>query len=123
MTKSCHGLTDAERVSSPARQPDPDPIDAVMGIETDHRRAHRETVVAIGRIAGDPGQTRRESVKVLVCDLSLRGVSFRSTAPVSVGDLFDFRLCLGPLRVQSRIRVVRTRTMADGTTQAGCEFV
>lgn len=110
-------------MSSSARQPEPDPIDAVMGIETDRRRAHREAVVAIGRMVGDPNQPRHEPIKVLVCDLSLRGVSFRTGSSVSVGDLFDFRLCLGPLRVQSRIRVVRTRLLSDGTTQAGCEFV
>ena len=110
-------------MSSPARQPDPDPIDAVMGIETDRRRAHREAVVAIGRMVGEPNRARHEPVKVLVCDLSLRGVSFRASSRVSVGELFDFSLCLGPLRVQSRIRVVRTRSLADGTTQAGCEFV
>lgn len=110
-------------MSSAARQPDPDPVDAVMGIDTDRRRAHREAVVAIGRMATGHDRTRHEPVKVLVCDLSLRGVSFRSTSAISVGEVFDFSLCLGPLRVQSRIRVVRTRALTDGTTQAGCEFV
>jgi hypothetical protein len=108
------------------RQSEFDDFSEVLQGTAERRRAHRETVVAIARLTPPGTRTLRQkkrSLKVLVCDLSLRGVSLRAMVGLDVGDVYDFSLVLGPLKAKSRLRVIRVRRRSDGTHQAGCEFI
>ncbi|HMO24684.1 MAG TPA: PilZ domain-containing protein [Tepidisphaeraceae bacterium] len=108
------------------RQSEFDDFSEILQGTAERRRAHRETVVAIARLTPSDAKTAREkkrSIKVLVCDLSLRGVSLRAMVGLNVGDVYDFSLVLGPLKARSRLRIGRARRRADGTYQAGCEFI
>jgi hypothetical protein len=103
------------------REPDRDGDDGFLPVDAERRRAHREGVIAIGRLCA-PG-SRSRGIKVLVCDLSLRGVRFRTSATLAAGRVYDFQLVLGPLKVRSRLRIVRTTRAGGHLHHVGAEFI
>jgi hypothetical protein len=93
------------------------------GIE--RRRSTREPVITPGTLRAltdrgqhslDPGQ------QVLVTDVSLHGVGFRSHQLLSADTKYTIEIGVGPLHLRSRMRVVRIRRRADGTYDIGAEF-
>lgn len=92
-------------------------------IVVERRRSHRETVVAIGKlVALDPSDQQR-CIQILVTDLSLHGVDFRCAAAPRDGAFYRIELTVGPLSLNSRLRVIRTNVRSDATYEIGAEFV
>ena len=60
--------------------------------------------------------------QVLVTNVSLHGVGFRSPQPVDRDHLYCIEIGVGPLQLASRMRIVRVRGRADGTYDIGAEF-
>jgi hypothetical protein len=87
----------------------------------DRRRSHREPVVTVGtlRVASDPTEAGRQ---VLVSDVSLHGVGMRTTFALEHGEFFHIEIGVGPLHLASRLKVVRVRSLRDGTYDIGGEF-
>jgi len=87
----------------------------------ERRRSAREQVVTVGMVRAlshdDAG-----AEQVLVTNVSMHGVGFRSTRPLPVGYRFHVEIGVGPLHLNSRFRVVRCRIREDGTYDVGGEF-
>src|SRR5215217_2092628 len=87
----------------------------------ERRRSHREPVVTVGtlRTTTDPKEAGRQ---VLVSDVSLHGVGMRTTFALELAEIFMIEIGVGPLHLASRLRVVRVRSLPDGTFDIGGEF-
>ena len=87
----------------------------------DRRRSHREPVVTVGtlRTTDNPREAGRQ---VLVNDVSLHGVGIRTTFALELDDSFTIEIGVGPLHLSSRMKIVRVRSLADGTYDIGAEF-
>jgi hypothetical protein len=92
-------------------------------ISVERRRSHRETVVAIGRIAPIDADDRLRSIQVLVTDISLHGCDFRSSVAPREGTFYRIELTVGPLSLTSRMRITRVQRRGDGTHEMGAEFI
>ena len=88
----------------------------------DRRRSIRHPLGATGTVtlsaAPDPRQ-----LQVMVLNVSLHGVGFRSPVEFKAGDSFDMRIGAGPLHLTSRFQVVASRLRDDGTWDVGGKFV
>jgi len=88
---------------------------------TERRRSHREpqmTVATLQPVNGDASVDRQ----VLVCNLSLGGVGFRSAQRFLPGEMYRITLGSGPLFLNARLRVVSCRARPDGTFDVGAAF-
>lgn len=92
-------------------------------IAIERRRSHRETVVAIGRLAALDVTDEVRSIQILVTDLSLHGCDFRCAVRPRDGAFYRLEVSVGPLSLTSRLRVIRTHIRSDGTYEIGAEFV
>ena len=88
---------------------------------SDRRRSHREPVVTVGTIR-TTSEKREAGRQVLVSDVSLHGVGMRTTFELPMGDFFTIEIGVGPLHLSSRLKVVRLRSLPDGTYDIGGEF-
>lgn len=104
-----------------SREPGTDPSDSRSPTAIDRRRSSREPVVTVGmirRLSHDD----ESSEQVLVTNVSLHGVGFRSTHPLPMGSRWAIEIGVGPLHLTSRLRVARCRARNDGTYDMGGEF-
>lgn len=99
--------------------------EAGEGITLERRRSHRETIVAIGHLVSTirDARTTQRPIPILVTDISLHGCDFRCESPADPGSFYRIELAVGPLTLQSRLRVIRTRARYDGTHEVGAEFI
>jgi hypothetical protein len=108
----------ADDLPAAAEAPLPQPL-SPTGIE--RRRSHREpqiTVATLQPVNGDASVDRQ----VLVCNLSLGGVGFRSAIRFLAGEMYRITLGTGPLVLNARLRIVSCRVRADGTFDVGAAF-
>lgn len=89
----------------------------------ERRRSHRENVVAIGKLIPVDASDPQRTTQVLITDLSLHGCDFRATLPPRDGAFYRIELCVGPLSLTSRLRVIRIHARNDSTFEIGAEFV
>jgi hypothetical protein len=89
--------------------------------QRDRRRSTREAVATVGCLR-TPNDTREGGRQVLVTDVSLHGVGMRTTFPLQEDEIFSIEIGVGPLHLASRLRVVRSRPLPDGTFDIGGEF-
>jgi hypothetical protein len=82
------------------------------------RQAH-PTVATVTRMGTGPAH----ALQVMVINVSLHGVGFRSPVSFDDGALYQIRIGTGPLLLESRLRVVSSRHRADGLHDVGGEFV
>jgi hypothetical protein len=68
------------------------------------------------------GESRGKQQQVLVTDLSLHGVGFRSDEPVERGASHWIVIATDRLHLSTRLRVVSTRIRDDGRCDVGAEF-
>ncbi len=92
-------------------------------IAIERRRSHRETVVAIGRLIPIDHSDEGRCIQVLITDLSLHGLDFRSAIAPRDGAFYRVEMSVGPLSLTSRLRVIRASMRSDGTYEIGAEFV
>ena len=89
--------------------------------EPERRRSPREQHLTAATLQPANGDASVEH-QVLVCNLSLGGVGFRSHERFRVGETYRITLGTGPLFLNARIRIVNLRQRRDGTTDVGAEF-
>jgi len=62
-------------------------------------------------------------MQVLIVDVSLGGVGFRSPAEFTSGTLWRIHIGTGPIFLSSRLKVIGSRPRKDGTWEVGAEFL
>ena len=89
----------------------------------DRRRSLRHPLGATGTIALDESPTDPRQLQVMVMNVSLHGVGFRSPVEFAEGAVFQVRIGAGPLHLSSKFQVVSSRMRGDGTWDIGGKFV
>jgi hypothetical protein len=94
----------------------------VLPAGRERRRAPRQTLVAKAAV-------RSESQAHLVAsgfvsNISMNGVGFHTRRPLRIGEKYQLRVEVGPMRWASRLRIVACAPHGDsGTFDIGAEFV
>jgi hypothetical protein len=105
----------AEPATIPAR-----PI--ATGVE--RRRAARQTLVARATIRPETNYAGVGPMAAgYVSNISLKGIGFHTRRPLIVGERYSIKLEVGPMRWQSRLRVVACNSHPSGTYDVGAEFI
>jgi hypothetical protein len=87
----------------------------------ERRRCNRlpADVAAILTPPGEPAKVNH----VLVSNLGIHGVGFKSARHLSAGEKFQFDMGAGPLRLCGLVRIVSCRSRRDGSYDVGAEFL
>ena len=107
---------------APAIAEDAPMAPVVLPAGRERRRAPRQTLVAKATV-------RSESQAHLVAsgfvsNISMNGVGFHTRRPLRIGEKYQLRVEVGPMRWASRLRVVSCAPHGDsGTFDVGAEFV
>jgi len=101
--------TNIEPPIVPAWPPEPPPLDPLPTSEPapvprERRRSPRQAMRARAILKTDTG--RGGPVNVEIDNISMLGVRFRSSQPLSLGDRANIRLEVGPLKWATRFRVI-----------------
>jgi hypothetical protein len=94
---------------------------AIAAYGAERRRSTREQVFTHGLLRS-LAEARATSEQVMVTDVSLHGIGFRSAQRIAIDETFSVEIGVGPLYLSARLRVVRARLRADGTYDMGGEF-
>jgi hypothetical protein len=87
----------------------------------DRRRSPRQTLVAKAIVRSE---VRPDAVATgFLSNISTIGVGFHTRRPLPVGDKFQMRLELGPVKWATRLRVVSCQPHDSGTFDIGAEFI
>jgi hypothetical protein len=87
------------------------------------RRSAREDAQTRGLLrAANPTSGRQTSHEVMITDISLHGVGFRSAFELIEGEFYHIEIGVGPLHLSSRLQVTRCAQRPDGYYDAGGEF-
>jgi hypothetical protein len=89
----------------------------------DRRRSIRHPLGATGTVTLDDSPTDPRQLQVMVMNVSLHGVGFRSPVEFREGETFQMRIGAGPLHLASKFQVVSSRMRGDGTWDVGGKFV
>ena len=89
----------------------------------DRRRSIRHPLGATGVVMLDENPTDPRQLQVMVLNVSLHGVGFRSPVEFQEGAVFQVRIGAGPLHLASKFQVVSSRMRGDGTWDVGGKFV
>ena len=89
----------------------------------DRRRSIRHPLGATGTVTLDESSTDPRQLQVMVLNVSLHGVGFRSPVEFREGAAFQMRIGAGPLHLSSKFQVVSSRMREDGTWDVGGKFV
>ena len=94
---------------------------AITADGAERRRSTREHVFTHGLLRS-LAEARASSEQVMVTDVSLHGIGFRSAQRIAIDETFSVEIGVGPLYLSARLRIVRARLRADGTYDLGGEF-
>jgi hypothetical protein len=86
----------------------------------ERRRSPRQTLVAKATVRSDVQATVVASG--FVSNISMAGVGFHTRRPLQVGEKYQLRIEVGPMKWASRLRVVTCKPVGD-TWDVGAEFV
>ena len=86
----------------------------------ERRKTPRQPLRAKASFRGEADVTAVRTVRLV--NLSLKGVRFWSGQPMAAGDRGDVRMEAGPIKWNSRVRVVSCTRQGEGF-DIGCEFV
>ncbi|HEV2296659.1 MAG TPA: PilZ domain-containing protein [Tepidisphaeraceae bacterium] len=89
----------------------------------ERRRSIRHPLGATGTVTLDDSATDPRQLQVMVMNVSLHGVGFRSPVEFREGGVFQVRIGAGPLHLSSKFEVVSSRMRGDGTWDVGGKFV
>ena len=111
-----------------AQRPAPTPLMRLVGAEQmipqrpvrERRRSPRQTLVAKATVRSDVQATVVASG--FVSNISMAGVGFHTRRPLQVGEKYQLRVEVGPMKWASRLRVVTCKPVGD-TYDIGAEFV
>jgi hypothetical protein len=87
------------------------------------RRSTRETLVAPATLwkSSIPDDTPGE--RIFVSNISLEGLAFRARAAYEPGAVHYVRLKIGPLHLESPVRIAWCRKRQEGIFDTGAQFV
>jgi len=91
----------------------------------DRRRSVRHPLASHGLIVPDPRRpgVSTSSLQVLVMNVSLHGVGFRSPAEFLPGTYYGLKIGAGPINLSSTLQIVCSRRREDGLWDVGARFV
>ncbi len=104
----------------PMHEPLPSHFD---DIRVERRRSHRESVVALGKLHPLDASDTSRPIQVLVTDVSLHGCDFKAALPPRDGAFYRIEMSVGPLSLNSRLRVIRVEHRPDDTFAVAAEFI
>jgi hypothetical protein len=104
-----------------ARTPSNTPVTAVYPQSQERRRSPRQTLVAKAVVRSEFNQTTVATG--FLSNISMLGVGFHTRRPLTVGEKFQMRLELGPMKWATRLRVVSCQPHDAGTFDIGAEFI
>ena len=87
----------------------------------ERRRSPRQTLVAKAVVRSEFNQNTVATG--FLSNISMLGVGFHTRRPLSVGEKFQMRLELGPMKWATRLRVVSCQPHDSGTYDVGAEFI
>ena len=90
---------------------------------SDRRRSMRHPLAASGLITLEPTAAYPKQLQVMIINVSLHGVGFRSPVGFAVGERHSVRIGAGPLHLSSNFEVVNVRQREDGMYDVGAKFV
>jgi len=90
---------------------------------SERRRSIRHPLGATGLVSFDPQAVDPKQLQVMIINVSLHGVGFRSPVGFTVGDRHSVRIGAGPLHLSSNFEVVNVREREDGMYDVGGKFV
>ena len=108
------------------------PVDPTMHDEAEtayavqeRRRSTRQGLGAAGVLTADGDGQRgfKSQLQVLVMNVSLGGVGFRSPVAFRPGSIYSLRIGTGPLHLSSRLQIISSRDREDGTYDVGAKFI
>jgi hypothetical protein len=110
------------------QRPAPTPLMRLVGADQmipqrpirERRRSPRQTLVAKATVRSDVQATVVASG--FVSNISMAGVGFHTRRPLQVGEKYQLRIEVGPMKWASRLRVVTCKPVGD-TWDVGAEFV
>ena len=97
------------------------PTGAVYPRAHERRRSPRQTLVAKAVVRSEFNQNTVATG--FLSNISMLGVGFHTRRPLSVGEKFQLRLELGPMKWATRLRVVSCQPHDSGTYDIGAEFI
>jgi len=89
----------------------------------DRRRGTRHTLGTVGVMLSDRPGGSDLGFQVMIVDVSLSGVGFRSPADFTPGAVWRIRIGTGPIFLSSRAKIVSSRPRQDGTFDIGAAFI
>jgi hypothetical protein len=107
--------------SALAHAPAHTPVTSVYPRANERRRSPRQTLVAKAVVRSEFNQNTVATG--FLSNISMLGVGFHTRRPLSVGEKFQMRLELGPMRWATRLRVVSCQPHDSGTYDIGAEFI
>lgn len=97
------------------------PVTAVYPRAHERRRSPRQTLVAKAVVRSEFNQNTVATG--FLSNISMLGVGFHTRRPLAVGEKFQLRLELGPMKWATRLRVVSCQPHDSGTYDVGAEFI
>ena len=99
----------------------PSQVAAVYPRAQERRRSPRQTLVAKAIVRSEFNQNTVATG--FLSSISMLGVGFHTRRPLAVGEKFQMRLELGPMKWATRLRVVACQPHESGTYDIGAEFI
>jgi hypothetical protein len=90
---------------------------------TERRRSARQTLVARATIKPQSNYRSGPLAAGYVSNISMKGIGFHTRRPLIVGESYQMKLEAGPLKWQSRVRIVNCHEHDSGTYDIGAEFI
>jgi hypothetical protein len=98
-----------------------EPANPIYPRANERRRSPRQTLVAKAVVRSEFNQNTVATG--FLSNISMLGVGFHTRRPLAVGEKFQMRLELGPMRWATRLRVVSCQPHDSGTYDVGAEFI
>jgi hypothetical protein len=90
--------------------------------DTERRRSTRHPHPVAAWLSGQAGAVKAAQQQVLVVNISLHGIGFRTSNPLTPGTTHWIVIGNGPMHLSARIRVVSCRIQDDNAFHIGAEF-
>ena len=103
------------------RTPDRSPVTPAWPRAQERRRSPRQTLVAKAVVRSEFNQNTVATG--FLSNISMLGVGFHTRRPLNIGEKFQMRLELGPMKWATRLRVVSCQPHDSGTYDVGAEFI
>lgn len=97
------------------------PAAPTVSRRSERRRSPRQTLVAKAVIRSEATQTTVATG--FISNISMLGVGFHTRRGLAIGEKYQLRVEVGPMKWSTRLRVVSCQPHESGTYDVGAEFV